>query len=92
MKIIKEYEKACQKIAQEINKKYFEGEAEIDWVAEDIGGVLMIADYFFDVDEMITALKYKATEKQFFDWYNLRLTQSDFIKGINFKNYILYVK
>jgi len=88
-KIINNYEEACQDIAEKINEVYFDGEANIDWVAGDIGGIATISDYFFDMNYMTDALKYGASEKQFFDFYQLGMEEKH---SCNFKNYILYYK
>lgn len=92
MKIIKNYENACQKIAEKFRDKYLE-EAEIYWAGLDVGGVCQVGDYYFDMDQMITALKYKATQQQVFDYYNadVELRSSGKEKlPFNFENYVRY--
>ena len=89
MKEIKNYEKACQNILKKINDIYFNAAADIDWIADEIGGVAIISDFFFDMDFMLTALRYNASEKQFFDYYDLMTEEKT---KCNFKNYIVYYK
>ena len=89
MKEIKNYEKACQSISKKINNIYFDDCASTDWVADEIGGIAIISDFFFDMDFMLTALRYNASEKQFFDYYDLAMEEKT---ECNFKNYILYYK
>ena len=86
------YEKACNEVAEKFNNLYFGGEADTDtWVGDIPGSVLMLSDYFFDFDFMITALRYDATEKQVFDYYDLQMETEGLIV-VNFKNYIKYYK
>jgi len=86
-KVIKEYEKSCQEIADKINEIYFNSKQEICWIADNIGEVCNMGDWFFDMNYMITALKYNATEAQFFDFYDLEIERKN---KTNFKNYILF--
>ncbi len=89
--VINNYEKSCKDLVDKINNLYFDGEADIDWVSDDIGGAVTISDYFLDIDFMLTALKYNATKKQFFDYYDL-VIEKEGKQDVNFKNYILYYK
>jgi len=82
---INKYEDSCNLVLEKINNLYFEGEADTNWAGSEIGGVAIVADYFFDMHYMITALRYEATEKQFFDYYVKSLDG----EPMNFKNYLL---
>lgn len=86
--VIDEYEYVCNLVLEKINNIYFEGEADVDWVGNEVGGVATVADYFFDMNTMVIALRYNATEKQFFDYYDMTL--EDEKPKMNFKNYILH--
>jgi len=85
---IDQYESACNAVLDKINNLYFEGEADIDWVGDEIGGTATIADYFFNMDYMMTALRHNASEKQFFGYYDEQLEKGG--AKMNFKNYIKY--
>lgn len=94
MKEIIQYEKACEAIKDKFIKKYFK-DAYNDWfwVGEKIGGVFYINNYYFNIDFMITALKYKATIDQIFDYYNAEVDyglREDQGQKFNFKNYLKY--
>ncbi len=99
-KTIKKYENACNKIVLEIFKAYFSEYETIEygydwfWVSDTVGDVLCIGDYYFSLDDMITALRYNCPEKQFFDWYDhcLSLAREDKKPEVNFKNYIKYYR
>lgn len=75
------------KLVDIFSKKYFGRNAEVWWIAGDVGGVLHVNDYFFNLDRIIDALRFKATRKQLFDYYDLELTSYPHPE-INFKNYI----
>ena len=62
------------------------------WVADEIGSIFYIADYFFGLDIIIEALELKATSDQLFEYQSMKLNcamESKSIK-INFKNYVKY--
>ena len=67
---LKQYEKACDNLAHFFAKKYFGRDYDMYWVAENIGDTVFINDYFFDVQDMYTYLKLKATSKQMFGHYD----------------------
>ena len=97
-KTIIKYEKVCQEVALEIIKTYFSEWEGVEyghdwwWIGDTIGGVMGIGDYFFHFDALVEALRYGATEKQFFDYYDYCLDLASEGKpiDINFKNYILH--
>lgn len=86
--VLKNWEKASQAVAEEFVKKYFGETAEVYWVADEVGGVLSVNDYFFNLSTMIDFLRYKYSSKKMFEYYNYRigLIGSNDIP-INIKNY-----
>ena len=95
MKELKEFDKATDALADKFVLKYF-GK---DYIYNDdyyfVGNdedreVLSINDYFFNLDRMVDALRYKATEKQLFDYYDKELDchLKDKEMEINFRNYL----
>lgn len=93
--LIKDWEYATDSIAEEFARKYFGRDAELWWVADQVGGVLFINDYFFNIDRMVDSLKYKATRKQMFDYYDMELEhmstrKNDHPVNPNYKNFIKY--
>lgn len=84
-----DWEIATDKLAEAFALKYFGKDVEMDWVADQIGGVLMIADYFFGVNEMADYLRYNYTRKAMFAYYDYSLKCHE--KGetlINIKTYL----
>jgi len=97
MKEIKDYEKACEAIAAKFVKKYFrKSYPDSFWVNDDIGGIFFVNDFYFGIDRMIMALKYKATFNQLLDYYQMQLEMGMNEKAFqgrtlfNFENYLRY--
>ena len=85
------FEEASNNLVEEFIKKYFGSASDVWWIGDEVGyGVLGINDYFFGIDIIIQALKFKATKKQLFGYYDLSLEYAE--KGkkmeINFKTYL----
>ena len=99
--MILDWEVETNCIAEEFARKYFGRDNDNWWVAEDVGGVLCVGDYYFSFDRILEAIKYKATRKQLFDYYDMELEVGMKMKshksvteiiGYNFKNYIKLTK
>lgn len=95
--MIKDWEYETDKIAEEFARKYFGKDNDNWWVADEIGGVLCVGDYFFSLERILDALKYGATRKQLFDYYEIELNVGmnnrskksvTEIIGYNFKNFL----
>lgn len=97
-KMLEAWEVETNILAHEFARKYFGKCSDIWWIAEQVGGVLVVNDYYFNLDRILDALHYKATRKQLFDYYELELevgmkkkfkekSVTEMI-GYNFKNYL----
>ena len=76
MKKLKEWEKVTNELVDYFRKKYFGNDAsDFYWVADQIGGVYVINDYFLGLDDIVDFVKYKYSEKDMFDYYNYRLEE-----------------
>lgn len=72
-KCVKDYWKACDKIAEAFVEKYFPDGPGFDapfWIGDQIGEVLAVNDYFFDLNVMVDALKFNTSEEELFGWYD----------------------
>lgn len=89
-KQLENWEKATEELTTLFLEKYFDGETDYYWVGADIGGVLFVGDYFFNFDRIVEAIKYQATKKQLFGFYDLEIETLSNEKEMkmNFKNYI----
>lgn len=86
-----DWEAETDKLAQLFVKKYF-GEADYYWIGNEIGGVIEVADYFFSLDRMVEALRYRASAKKLFAYYDLENEKMFEIPeskpDVNFRTYL----
>ena len=85
------WEKVTWELGNYFVERYFGDDAsDVYWIGNDIGDVLAINDYFFSLDFIREAIKYNATTKQLFDFYDLKLEFDTKNKPmeINFRNFI----
>jgi len=92
-KKLESWEKATNDITALFIRKYFCSirDAEHYWIADQIGGVLYVNDYFFNLDRIIEAIKYDASSEDLFAYYDLELEKRHGLTngpGVNFKNYL----
>jgi hypothetical protein len=69
----KEWEATTNHLAFQFALKYFGKDADYWWIADEIGGVFCIADYFFNVMDMADFLRYNYTRKAMFEYYDYAL-------------------
>ena len=73
-KTLKQYFRACEEVRKTFLKTYYaecpEYLDDSSWVADDIGGVLIVGDEFWGISDMVTALKFEAKEDDLFAWYH----------------------
>lgn len=60
-------------------------ELEVYWVADEIGGVLVIGNYFFDMYTITTAIRVSCPEKKLFEWYDHTIEKEN---DINLDHYL----
>ena len=85
---LKKLEDSIQALTDYFVTKYFgKGTEDVYWIADDIGGVLHVNDYFFSLSDIIEFLKYGYTTKQMFDYYDYRMILGDQDAPINIKNW-----
>jgi len=90
--LVKNWETATQAIANRFVAKYFGKTSYSEWISDEIGGCISIGDYYFSLDRMIETLKYNATRKKLFEYYDYELGRGmvDKKPEINFKNFVKY--
>lgn len=95
--VIAQWREATEQVAEAFIEKYFpEQEYNVDtfWVANRVGDVFCISDWFFDVDRMIEAIELNATFEQVNEYYDAEVEHhtedGDKPMPINFKNYVKY--
>lgn len=70
------WETETERLVSEFMKKYFPDynyKEDCHWIGNEIGGVCMIGDYFFDLNRIIDALRHDISIKTFFNYYDYEL-------------------
>jgi hypothetical protein len=84
--ILKEWEDASQKLTDCFIDKYFGKDATyVHWVADEIGGIVNINDYFFDLSNITDFLRCGYSKKEMFGYYNYRTDEG--CPTLNIKNW-----
>jgi len=85
-KELKQLEKEINKFTDYFVKRYFdEIPTDMYWIGGEVGDVLDVNDYFFDLVDMRQFVKYNYTKKQMFEYYDYKLETEENI--INICNY-----
>ncbi len=94
IKQLKQFTTAVDSLAQLFCKKYFDNTEDWYWISDEREGVLSVGDYFFNLEDIVTSIRYNATEKQVFEWYDMLMDSSVKNKplDINYRNYLKYGK
>ena len=72
-KWFKQWEIATQNITNIFTEKYFKGViSDIYWVADEVGGVLTVNDYFFNLSDIIDFIRYDYKVEDMFEYYDYR--------------------
>jgi hypothetical protein len=92
-KVLENWEKATNELLKQFLDKYFnEEDYEPDWywISNAIGETVEINDYFFNLDRIVEAIRYNASKKKLFDFYDLELDYAMNHKPmeINFYHYL----
>jgi hypothetical protein len=92
---LKEWEAATENLKEAFIVRYFMNASCDDyyWVADQIGGVLSVNDYFFNLDSIVDYIRYKYTPEEMFEHYDYALKcHENGETSINIKNYKLLRK
>lgn len=87
-----DWENASYELGEHFATKYFGKDNDAWWVADEYGGVLAVADYFFNMRDITDFIRYNYTRKMMFEYYDYALKfhtekqpKGEFL--INIKNY-----
>lgn len=94
---LEDWQKASDELCDWFAEKYFGQDNESWWIADEIGSVLFVNDYFFNLSDIVDFVRYEYSRKMMFAYYDYRLEfqsdkkykNDDYL--INIKNY-KYVK
>jgi hypothetical protein len=83
------WEVATNELVESFVFKYFGQVTDIYWVAEEVGGVLAVNDYFFNLSDIINFIRHNYSKNKMFEYYDYSLDLYSKNKTpINIKNYI----
>lgn len=82
------YYQACNEVAKMFTKQYFCDKYITDldewWVAGDVGGVICINDYFWNMEDMVEALKVGVSKKTLFEYYDWSVGDEEGNKSLHY--------
>ena len=84
IKELKNWEKATQELADKFVRKYYGKDADSGWVSNEIGDVFVVADHYWNVGDMVDALRFNCSEERLFEWYDLSVDAG--MEGRHFQN------
>ena len=86
--ILKEWEQKTQELTDYFVDKYFDCPTDYYWIASEIGGVLCVNDYFFNMGDIVDFIRYNYSEKDLFEFYDKKL-EADMkdLPFVNIKNW-----
>jgi len=69
-KRLKQWELATHNLTNVFTNRYFKNSvSDIYWVGDEVGGVLCVNDYFFDIGRICEAIRYNTSSKRLFEYY-----------------------
>lgn len=75
-----------------ISRYFPDYEDDAYWIGQEIGGVLSINDFYFDLPRIKEAIEYNATSDQLIDYYYAETKMDDNLNiiplKVNFRNYL----
>lgn len=63
----------CDVLARYFVNKYFGTHAEYYWIGSEVGGVIEVNQFFFDMNQIADFIRHKYTKKRLFDYYDYML-------------------
>lgn len=93
--LLQDWENQTDSLIEGFITRYFGKIEEVEyyWIAEDVGGVLVVADYFFNLGDIVDFIKYNYSKDKMFEYYDYALDyhmqkkhkSTDYL--VNIKNY-----
>jgi hypothetical protein len=78
--VIDAFRRACNDLAEAINKQLFEGSRDYYWVADNVGGTCDFGDEdFINPDDMVRILKAGMTYDEYAEWRNANVDHQQYI-------------
>lgn len=92
---VENYHNACDELAREFIEKYFGNISTVDywWIANHVGEVLVINDYYVDCVDMAQFLELRYSKKDMFDCLDYQINQAmASLPIVNIRNWRKLVK
>ena len=92
---LKEWEEATEELIHEFINVCFQQGDEYFWVSNEIGGLLNVGDYWFDLNDIVEFFRYDATLGQMTEYYDFALEHHQSSNGdkpppVNFRDFVKY--
>lgn len=83
------YEKACNAYVAEFCKKHEFDVRDAEWVGGDVGGVILIADYYISLEDIMTDIEKDVPRGEYWKYYSYSLDCAWLdIRHPNYKNWL----
>lgn len=70
---LKRWENETKELCDLFVLHYFDEDADVYWVADEIGGVLFVNDYFFNLSDIVDFIRHRYSKKKMFEYYDYAL-------------------
>lgn len=86
------WQKATNALAQEFCNKYFDKTVDWDWTADDIGSVLNVCDYSFNLSRIVESLEINCSYDLLIGFYDYEIEcyYDASLPRYNFKTWVKY--
>lgn len=86
------WQKATNALAQEFCNKYFDGTVNWRWTGEDIGGIIEVGEYFFNLDRIVESLEINCSLDLLIGFYDYEMEchHDKNLPKYNFKTWVKY--
>lgn len=88
---LKDYYTSCNELVKEFCKKHDFDFDDVFWIAEEVGTIFSVSDYYIDMQTAIYDLCLDADEGEFMKWYdyclNVQILDKN-IPNLNFKSWV----
>ncbi len=79
-KIISQYHKACEALAEAVNEQLFDGDRNYYWIADEVGGTCCFDDIdYLNPEDMVIILQHEVTYDQYEEWLCANLDHDQYI-------------
>lgn len=86
-KLIQQYKNSCNKLAELVNQRLFDGSREWHWIGDDVGGTCDFEDVdVLNVEDMIRVLENDMDYDDYSEWRDANIDNNRYI---NLKSWLM---